>query len=67
MQSITLILADDVTHCAKLKQLSLTLRFVNSNMQIREEFLDFITAEKITGESLSTAILEQLRRWGLIL
>ena len=34
-------------------------------MQIREEFVDFITVERITGESLSTAILEQLDRWGL--
>ena len=59
------ILADEVTDWADVHHLSLAVGFVDSNMQIREEFLDFITVEKITGESLSTAILKHLGRWGL--
>ena len=51
--------------CANLEQLSLVLQFVDSEMQIREEFLDFITVERITRESLSTTILERLQKWGL--
>ena len=51
--------------CANLEQLSLVLQFVDSEMQIREEFLDFIIVERITRESLSTTILERLQKWGL--
>ena len=36
------ILADEVTDCANLEQVSLVIRFVDSNKHIREEFLDFI-------------------------
>jgi len=32
---------------------------------IREEFLDFITVERITGEALATAILTRLSTWGI--
>ena len=56
---------DEVTDCANLEQLSLVLRFVDSEMQIREEFLDFITVERMNRESLSTTILECLQKWGL--
>ena len=34
------ILADEVTDCANLEQVSLVIRFVDSNKHIREEFLD---------------------------
>ena len=57
------ILADEVTDCANLEQLSLVIRFVDEEMLIREEFLDFIAVERITGESLSVAILTWLRSW----
>ena len=33
------ILADEVTDCANLEQLSIVIRFVDEEMQIREEFL----------------------------
>ena len=39
------ILADEVTDCANLEQVSLVIRFVDSNKHIREEFLDFITSQ----------------------
>ena len=54
------LLADEVTDCSNLEQLSVVLRFVDANKQIREEFLDFITIERITGESLSAALLSWL-------
>ena len=55
------LLADEVTDCSNLEQLSVVLRFVDANKQIREEFLDFITVERITGESLSAALLFGLK------
>ena len=47
------ILADEVTDCANLEQSSVVIRFVDGDKQIREEFLDFITVERITGDSTS--------------
>ncbi len=54
------ILADEVTDCANLEQVSLVIRFVDSHKNIREDFLGFITVERITGESLATALLSWL-------
>lgn len=60
------ILADEVTDCSNQEQLSLAIRFVDSgDCEIREEFLDFITVERITGEALASAILLCLREWGI--
>ena len=55
------ILADEVTDCANLEQISIVIRFVDSEKQIREEFLGFITVERITGEALATALLSWLQ------
>ena len=38
----------------------MVVRFVDGDKQIREEFLGFITVERITGEALSTALLSWL-------
>ena len=55
------ILADEVTDRANLEQLSVVIRFVDGDKQIREEFLDFITVERITGDSISAALLSWLQ------
>ena len=55
------LLADEVTDCANLEQVSLVLRFVDGNKQIREEFVGFLTVERITGEALSHALLSWLQ------
>ena len=60
------ILADEVTDCSNKEQLSLAVRFVDSvDCVIREEFLDFITVERITGEALASAILSRLQEWDI--
>ena len=60
------ILADEVTDCSNKEQLSLAIRFVDSvDYTIREEFLDFITVERITGEALASAILSRLQEWDI--
>ena len=56
------ILADEVEDCANLEQVSLVLRFVDSCNEIREEFMEFITVERITGESISAAIFSWLEK-----
>ena len=50
------ILADEVTDCSNLEQLSIAIRFVDNHCLIREEFLDFVTVERITGNALASAI-----------
>ena len=55
------ILADEVSDCANLEQVSLVIRFVDSEKCIREEFLGFVTVERITGEALATALLSRLK------
>ena len=54
------ILADEVTDCSNLEQLSIAIQFVDRSEDIREEFLDFVTMERITGSALVAAILSRL-------
>ena len=54
------ILADEVTDCSNLEQVSTVIRFVDRDKNIREDFLGSITAECITGESLTTALFSWL-------
>ena len=56
------ILSDEVTDCANLEQVSIVIRFVDSEKCIREEFPGFITVECITGQALATALLSWLKR-----
>ena len=53
-------LADKVTDCSNLEQVSIVIRFVDGDKHIREDFLGFITVERITGEFLATALLSWL-------
>lgn len=59
------VLCDEVTDVASKEQLSLVLRFVDADCCLREEFLDFITTERITGEVLACKIKESLTRYGI--
>lgn len=59
------ILCDEVTDTSNKEQVSIVLRFVDSSCDIREEFLEFITTDRITGEVLAGKIKEALTKWGL--
>ena len=54
------ILADEVTDCSNLEQVSIVIRFVDGYKNIREDFLGFVPVERITGESPATALLSWL-------
>ncbi|XP_068697106.1 zinc finger MYM-type protein 1-like [Montipora foliosa] len=54
------ILADESTSHNEEK-LTIVIRFVDSNMDIREEFIDFKSLERTTGAAISNSILECLR------
>ena len=47
------ILADETTDCSNKEQLTLVLRFVDGQNQIREEFFAFLEAPSTTGEALA--------------
>ena len=56
-----MILADELTDCANLEQVSIIVRFVDCNKHIKEDFLCFTTVEHITGKDLATVLLSWLR------
>ena len=41
------------------------LRFVDSACDIREEFLEFVNTDRITGQVLASKIKQALSKWGL--
>ena len=59
------ILCDEVTDKSGKEQVSIVLRFVDSNNIIREEFLDFITTARINSEMLAFRIKETLTKYCL--
>lgn len=59
------ILADEVTDVANKEQLSPAVRFVNIDGTVHEEFLGFLSLERITGEAIASAILDVLPKWNL--
>ena len=50
------ILCDEVSDVSNKEQVSIVIRFVDSSNCIREEFLDFILTERVTGEVLACNI-----------
>ncbi len=59
------ILCDEVSDVSTKEQLSIVLRFVDSSYNIREEFVDFVSVDRITGEILATKIKEALVTYNL--
>ena len=59
------VLADEAADNANWEQLPLVLRFVDSDLQIREELVDFVRCESVTGEAISQVVLGKLREFAL--
>ena len=59
------LLADEVTDVANTEQLSLVIRFVDSDGNIHEDFLGFNSLQRITGEAIAQSILHTLPQWNL--
>ncbi|XP_028419093.1 52 kDa repressor of the inhibitor of the protein kinase-like, partial [Dendronephthya gigantea] len=56
------ILADEASDCSNIEQLSIVIRFVDKQCQIREEFLGFVPCKKgVSGEAVAATIEEFLR------
>ena len=60
------IMADEVTSHSQ-EQLALCFRFVDSQSNIREEFLAFIKLSVITGKAIAKAIIDWIKENGLVI
>lgn len=59
------LLANEVTDVANTEQLSLVIRFVDSDENIHEDFLGFNSLQRITEEAIAQSILHTLPQWNL--
>nr|XP_047137463.1 52 kDa repressor of the inhibitor of the protein kinase-like [Hydra vulgaris] len=60
------IIADEASDCATIEQLSIVIRYVDLNSNIKEVFLCFFECKTGTsGLSIATNILETLKEFGL--
>lgn len=57
------ILCDEATDHSNKEQVSVVLRFVDGNCNIKEEFLDFVGTKRITGEVLARKLKETLVKY----
>ena len=60
------MLADEVSDCSNPEQLSLFVRYVDSDCVIRGEFLDFLHCDiRLSGKALAETVLGGLINLGL--
>ena len=60
------ILADEASDCSNKEQMSLVLRFVDSDLNIREDFIKFIHCKwGLAGADLAAVILKALEGFSL--
>ena len=60
------ILADETSDCSNQEQLSLVIRYVDSDCVIREEFLGFLHCDLgLSGKALAETVLSGLINLGL--
>ena len=55
------LLVDETTDLSKEEQMTICLRYVSDN-KIREDFIDYVSVDDMTGEGLANAILSRLRQ-----
>lgn len=58
------VLADETTDISTTEQVSICVRYISDN-NIQEDFLQFVPAKSLTGESLSDLILNSLESFGI--
>ena len=59
------LLCDEVTDVSMKEQLSIVIWFVDSNCDIKEEFLDFVYTDRTTGAVLASKLMETLIKYGI--
>ena len=60
------VLLDEAADCSNIEQLSLVMRYVDGQCELKEDFIGFFSCEKgISGEALASLIVDTIRRYGL--
>ena len=59
------LLADEVTDISNQEQVSVAVRYVDKQSEVREVFVDLVSVERITGQALANALIDRLTSWGL--
>ena len=60
------ILADEVSDCSNIEQMSVVIRFVDRTLTIREEFLGFFPCKLgLSGEAIANSIMKFVEKLGL--
>ena len=55
------LLADESKDCSKQEQLAITLRYVDDNAVIHENFLTYVQGTSLTAESLTAYLVDTIR------
>jgi len=61
------VLADEATDCGSIEQMSIVLRYVDSDKEINERFIKFVKCEGVTGEALAKNVENAMDEIGLSL
>ncbi len=59
------LLVDETKDLSKQEQMSIVLRYVNSEGVLHEHFLTYMQASSLTAQSLTSYILDTLEKFGL--
>ena len=59
------VLGDEATDCGSIEQMSILLRYVDSDKEINERFIKFVQCEGVTGEALAKNIEDTMDEVGL--
>ena len=59
------ILADETTDISNIEQFSLCARYVDEELHIREDFLQFVPVYDLTGRNLADVIKKSLNEYGI--
>ena len=59
------LLADEVTDISNQEQVSVAVKYVGKQSEVREVFVDLVSVERITGQALADALIDRLTSWGL--
>jgi len=59
------VMADEVTDVSNKEQVSVVIRYVDAELQVKEVFLDLVHTERITGDALANLLMNRLIEWQL--
>ena len=59
------VMADETQDCSTTEQVSISVRYVDVNYEICEDFLGFIKVKKMDAQTIAKELLETLEKWGL--